>query len=151
MKIQNTFIKNNYILLFVLLISSLISQAQINPNLQGSWSLDYTTTINSLSGTSLEKYNSVNDVIKQKLLNLYQGRNFIFNNNGTYQMSGTNGNVRQGNWSITNNTLLRLVDGVSNQIILYNISYTNTHMVLSKQGVTVNASIIPNLYFVITP
>lgn len=96
---------------FTLLIITSISlhgQTSVSKEeLQGTWEVNYTKTLNALSSSKRNQYDSLDVSLKDDMKAKIDGQKFTFENNDRFIAITTGGKTYTGQWSISpNNTLI---------------------------------------------
>ncbi len=139
--------KKIYLILLVLFLAfsnKAISQ-ETNTLLTGTWTFDYTASVQEMDAASKLNLDTINAVRRARLEQSYIGRVIIFNATGNYQQTLSSGHTASGTWVLSDdkqyvvitdpngNKHTQQIQSISNtQLVLKPILESNVKMILPQ-------------------
>jgi len=95
-----------FVFLCTLTCQQLLAQNKTETELLGTWVMDYNNTLNDIHDQGGKTYETMNSVIRDRIISNYKGRELTFFENGTFGLKLTDDRKANGTWSISGNKLM---------------------------------------------
>lgn len=113
----------------------------------GKWALDYPATLEAMPQEKRDVYQGMQATSWAEAKSYYEGRQFVFFGNGTYQMSLSNGSKSMGSWSMSSDgRTLALTDSATKEAVTYSVTMDNGSLVLHMEGLNSQHALFRELY-----
>lgn len=123
-------------------ISAQVQQEQ----LIGTWILDYSKSINTMSEQSKKDYALISEGIKKLYEQSFKVKTIIFNDNGSFVQQIVNGQQLLGTWVLDNNKNIIIKNQQGNPLVFKIVTLSATIMVLLLQKKENEQTVLSNWY-----
>ncbi len=139
-----------YIFLLIAVTSLSINAQNSSPQerLIGTWTLDYQSSFSNMKSDLQERFGTLSETDKNRIISIYQGRKLIFTQEGTFTQTLSDGRNIHGDWTLSDNgTVLSITSPGGHKLKQKIISLTASILVLKLDTPNADRAYFSTMHF----